>query len=151
MRLPIKPLCEQKRVRSDGTSMIFLQYCYDAEHKSFLSTEIPIPPEFWTRQQLCVKETLPSDYGNFEKINDDIDRQLNHAGDLINLAKRQGIAEIGAYVKEKYNPKLNLNLLAAADFQLKSGYALQGSFLLIQISSDQMKQPPAGLYFLSFP
>jgi hypothetical protein len=116
-----------------------------------LSTEIPIPPEFWNRQQLCVKETLPPDYGNFEKINDDIDRPLNLAGDLIKLAKRQGIAEIGAYVKEKYNPKLNLNVLAAADFQLKSGYALKGSFLLIQISSDQMKQPPAGLYFLSFP
>jgi Arm DNA-binding domain len=91
MRLPIKPLCEQKRVRSDGTSMIFLQYCYDAEHKSFLSTEIPIPPEFWNRQQLCVKETLPPDYGNFEKINDDIDRQLNLAGDLTNLAKGKGL------------------------------------------------------------
>ena len=64
MRLPIKPLCEQKRVPSDGTATIFLQYCYNADHKTFLSTGIAVPPGFWNRQQLCVKETLPAQYGD---------------------------------------------------------------------------------------
>jgi integrase len=122
MRLPIKPLCEQKRLRSDGTALIYIQYCYDAEHKTFLNTQIPIPPEFWNRSKLCVKETLPHNYGNPQKINDDIDRQLKLAGDLIRLAKSQGIAEMGAYVKEKYNPELKLNDLAIVEFNLKTAY-----------------------------
>jgi hypothetical protein len=42
MRFPVKPLCEQKRVRSDGTANIYFQYCYDAEHRTFLNSEIKI-------------------------------------------------------------------------------------------------------------
>ena len=156
MRLPIKPLCEQKRVRRDGTSIIFLQYCYDAEHKTFLSTGIAIPSGFWNRQQLCVKETLPPAYGNFEKINDDLDRQLKLAGDLIKLAKSQGIAEIGAYVKEKYDPGIDLNTLAAADFDLKTGYVpenkkkKEGFFLhlddYVKSKEKKVKKATLGVY-----
>jgi hypothetical protein len=52
-----------------------------------LSTGIAIPSGFWNRLQLYVKETLPPGYGNFEKINDDDDdRQLKLASDLIKLA-----------------------------------------------------------------
>jgi len=110
MRIPIKPLCEQKRLRSDGTSLIYFQFFHDGEHRTFLNTELAIPPQYWDKRKLCVKENLPEEYGNHGKLNDEIDRQFRLACDLIKLAKRQGIAELGAYVKEKYSPNLKLNI-----------------------------------------
>jgi hypothetical protein len=122
MRIPIKPLCEQKRLRSDGTSLIYFQYFHDGEHRTFLNTELAIPPQYWDKRKLCVKENLPEEYGNHDKFNEEIDRQLTLACDLIKLAKRQGIAELGAYIKEKYSPTLKLNQLAQEDFNLKTAY-----------------------------
>jgi len=122
MRLPVKPLCEQKRVRSDGTSAIYFQFCYDAEHKTFLNSEISIPPLYWDKKKLCIKETLPEEYGNHDKLNDEIDRQYKLACDLIKLAKRQDIEETGAYVKEKYSPQLKLNKLAQESRRKKKAF-----------------------------
>lgn len=122
MRIPIKPLCEEKRVRSCGTSLIYFQFFHDGEHRTFLNTELAIPPQYWDKRKLCVKENLPEEYGNHDKLNDEIDRQLRLACDLIKLAKREGIAELGAYVKEKYSPDLKLNKVAQEDFDLKSAY-----------------------------
>jgi hypothetical protein len=108
MKLPVKPLCEQKRIRRDGTAFICIQYCYDAEHKTFLNTEISIPPAHWDRKKLSIKDSLPRQYGEPSKLNDDIDRQIRLVENLIKLATRQDVAEAGAYVKEKYKPDLKL-------------------------------------------
>lgn len=124
MRLPIKPLCEQKRVRSDGTSLVYLQYCYswDPDLKTMLNTELAIPPEYWDKKKLCIKESLPATFGNSETLNDELDRQQKLVGDLIKLATRQGIAEIGPYVKQKFSPRLNLDKLAEEDFSLPTAF-----------------------------
>jgi|GEM_PF-6922472 len=39
MRLPIKPLCEQKILRSDGTSLIYFQFFHEGEYRTFLNSE----------------------------------------------------------------------------------------------------------------
>jgi integrase len=122
MRIPIKPLCEEKRVRNDGTSLIYFQFFHDGEHRIFLSTGLGIPPEFWDKRKEAVKDTLPTEFGSPAKLNEEIDRQQKLAVDLIQLAKGQGIAEIGPYVKEKYYPFLDLPKLAREDFSLKSSY-----------------------------
>ena len=124
MRLPVKPLCEKKRTRSDGTAIIYFQYCYSWEPdlKIFLNSEIAIPPEYWDKKKLCIKDTLPQKFGNHEKLNDELDRQHQLISDLIKLAKRQGIAETGTYVKEKFSPQLNLDKLTQEDFNLKTAY-----------------------------
>jgi DNA polymerase III alpha subunit len=87
-----------------------------------LNTEIAIPPAYWDKQKECIKESLPEEYGHQEKLNDEIDSPIKLACDLIKLAKRQGIAEIGAYVKEKFSPGLKLNQITQEDFNLKSAY-----------------------------
>ena len=45
MSYPIKPICEAKDKRSDGTSVIYLQYCYASgkrtfEHRAFDPAQI---------------------------------------------------------------------------------------------------------------
>ena len=90
--------------------------------KTFLNSEIAILAEFRDKQKECIKENLPVDYGDYEKLNDEIDRQFKVACDLIKFAKRQGVAEIGSYVKEKFSPGLKLNKLAQEDFNLKTAY-----------------------------
>lgn len=46
MLLPIKPICERGKVRRDGTSLIFIQYCLNAEKRTLSSTGIAISPAF---------------------------------------------------------------------------------------------------------
>src|SRR5215475_16083570 len=65
-------------------------------------------------------DTLPSSYGYPVQLNEEIDRQLNLAKDLIKLAKSQKVQKVGAYVKRNYRPDLDLEALALADFQLKT-------------------------------
>src|SRR6185312_16754712 len=106
MRIPIKALCEEKRKRSDGKALIYLQYFHDGEHRIFLNTELAIPPEFWDKRRQCVKETLPKSFGNPSSINKEVHRQLSLASDLVVYTKEQGLAEPGAFVKEKFSPSL---------------------------------------------
>lgn len=61
------------------------------------------------QEKRCIKENLPRDYGNHEKLNDEIDCQYKLACDLIKFAKQQGIAEMGIYVKENFSPSLKLH------------------------------------------
>ena len=42
MLLPIKPICSASKIRRDGTSLIFIQYCLNTENKTLLNTEIGI-------------------------------------------------------------------------------------------------------------
>jgi len=50
MLLPITPICSQSKVRKDGTSLVFIQYCKNADDKTLLNTEIAIPPNFWHKK-----------------------------------------------------------------------------------------------------
>jgi len=47
MLLPLKPICEAKKARRDGTSIIYIQYCYSSEKRTNLNTEIAIPANYW--------------------------------------------------------------------------------------------------------
>ncbi len=109
--IPIKALCEEKRTRSDGTALIYLQYFHDGEHRVFLNTRLAIPPQYWHKQHQCVIETLPPSNGNAADINKEVERQLKLASDLITYTKEQGIAEKGAFVKKYFHPTLNLERL----------------------------------------
>ena len=91
MRIPIKPLCEQKRLRRDGACTIYFQFFHDGEHRTFLNIQIQIPPDYWGKRKLCIKESIPKEFGDHDKLNDEINRQLSLACELVKFAKRQGI------------------------------------------------------------
>ena len=125
MRLPVKPI--RGKVRSNGTAIIYFQYCYnwDPDLKTLLNTGIEIPASCWDKQKECITEDLPANFGAVKKSNNELDRQLRLAQDLIKMARDQEVAEIGPYVKEKYCPTLDLAQLAVQDFNTRTGYVPQ--------------------------
>ncbi|WP_394801068.1 Arm DNA-binding domain-containing protein [Niabella ginsengisoli] len=66
MSLPIKLICCTNRVLRDGSSSIFVQYCYDEKHKPLFSTGIKIPASCWNKQQRLITAQHPLEYGNYK-------------------------------------------------------------------------------------
>ncbi len=61
MSRPIKPIRPNRKVRRDGTCIIFLQYCYSTTKRTLLNTEITIPPKFWSSKKLTISIPLSMD------------------------------------------------------------------------------------------
>ncbi len=74
MLLPIKPVCEAKNIRRDGTSFIFIQYCYSSRNRPQLNTQITIPLRYWNKNKLAVNETMPPEFGCAETLNKNLQR-----------------------------------------------------------------------------
>lgn len=104
MLLPIKPICDAKKARRDGTSLIYLQYCYSATSRTLLNTEIAIPAQFWDSQKEAISKNLPLSYGNYEHLNDSLTEMLRSVEDIIKLAEKQNIENKGIFVKEAFKP-----------------------------------------------
>jgi site-specific recombinase XerD len=121
MRVPVTPQCGKVSAKT-GECTIYLQYCYnwDPDLKTLLKSEITIDPKYWDKKRKCVRETVPEKYGTADDLNKEIDRQIKLAGDLIRLAKGQGVVQFGPFVKEKYHPKLDLENFALEAFQIKA-------------------------------
>lgn len=154
MRIPIKALCEEKRKRSDGKALIYLQYFYDGEHRIFLNTQLAIPPEFWDKRRQCIKESMPVSFGNSSSINRELSRQLRLASDLALYAKDHAIGDIGPFIKEKFSPGLDLQELIRQQTQADLPYIQQirkqkeGFFLQLEdyVNSKRKKVKPAHHY-----
>ena len=108
MLLPIKPICERKDIRRDGTSLIYIQYCYSSEKRTLLNTEIAIPPNFQNKKRLCISENLPAPLGHAEHLNNELDRLIRLVQDIVYFAAKNKIEERGSFVKETFKPNLIL-------------------------------------------
>jgi len=86
MLLPIKPICSASKIRRDGTSLIFIQYCMSADNKTLLNTEITIPPRFWNKKLNRVSDNLPIEVGKAVELNKELQRQIRLAEDIISFA-----------------------------------------------------------------
>jgi len=104
MLLPIKTICNPKFARRDGTTNIFIQYCYSSTHRTLLNTEIAIPASFWNKRKDCISEQLPSQFGSPVDLNQKLTDQLRQVEDLVTFAKNNEIENIGAYVKATFKP-----------------------------------------------
>ncbi len=140
-------LCEEKRIKSDGKSPIYLQYFSGAGHRVFLNTDIAIPPKFWDRHKQRIKDNLPTTYGDHQKLNDEIVRIYRLAEDLIKLAKSSGIEQPGEFVKEKFSPNLRHETLVQRDWKLRTqmekpetSFFLQQMDEYIQAKSRKVKR-----------
>jgi integrase len=106
MRLPIKLICRTNKLHGDGTSTVFVQYCYDAAHKTLLHTGIKIPPVYWNKSQCCVTNKLPIEFGNHEELNKELKRQFRVAEDLVTYAIESKMPDKGAFVKSSFSPSM---------------------------------------------
>ncbi len=101
MLLPIRPICNRKKTRKDGTSLIQIQYCFSAESKTLLNTGIAIPPNFWVKKSLSISEKLPPSYGNPETLNVELKKMLRITEDIVEYATRcQDQRSDGFYKKD---------------------------------------------------
>ncbi|TXJ27714.1 MAG: site-specific integrase [Chitinophagaceae bacterium] len=111
MVLPIKAICRANKIRKDGTSLIFLQYCYSATQRTLLNTEIAIPINFWNKKQRCISDKLPAGYGNHEQLNEQLKRQFRIVEDLVTHANKNALPNKGVFVKNAFAPKLDVSTI----------------------------------------
>ncbi|MBA3829811.1 MAG: phage integrase SAM-like domain-containing protein [Taibaiella sp.] len=106
MLFPLKAICDPKKVRRDGTSLIYIQYCYSSENRTLLNTEIAIPHRYWNKRKLSITPDLPQIYGSAKHLNAELTRMHRVAEDIIASAEKSGTENIGAFVKVTFTPKL---------------------------------------------
>jgi integrase len=111
MLLPIKAICSKSKIRKDGTSIIFLQYCGAENQRVLLNTEIAIPPAYWSRRHRCVTENLPEQYGIPIKINERVVEMQRKAEDIVSYGIKHNISDILGFVKATFHPNFDLSTL----------------------------------------
>jgi Phage integrase SAM-like domain/Arm DNA-binding domain len=89
MGQPIKLIIKKGSVRKNGTALIFLQYCHNAEQRVLLSTDIAIPPQFWSRKTNRIVEALPPQYGKVVALQTELTNKLRKAEDMVTYALKQ--------------------------------------------------------------
>jgi len=109
--LPIKPICAANKIRRDGTSIIFLQYCFSPTNRTLLNTGIAIPINYWNKKLSRISEKLPLEFGDYEKLNFELGRQKRIAEDLISHASKKEIVNKGAFVKKTFSPTLDITTI----------------------------------------
>ncbi|MBD0376322.1 MAG: site-specific integrase, partial [Flavisolibacter sp.] len=109
--LPLKPICERKHMRRDGTSIIYIQYCYSAEKRTLLNTEIAIPPVFWNKKTLSISKDLPYIFGDYNHLNSELKRMMRLAEDIIDFAMQKGVFNRGKFAKQTFSPHFDIATL----------------------------------------
>ncbi|HTQ65894.1 MAG TPA: Arm DNA-binding domain-containing protein [Puia sp.] len=102
MSLLIKPICLVNKIKKDGTSVIFFQYCYNTTKRILLNTGISIPINIWNKKSRRVSEKLPAEFGDYEILNDELNRQKRILEDLFTPAVEKEITNKGAFVKQTF-------------------------------------------------
>lgn len=110
--LPIKPVCTKKDMRKDGTSIIFLQYCYSIDKRTLLNTGISIPPGFWNRKKLRIDDSLPENHGNVADLNQRLQTCIRIAQDMLTYAMKEKVKDLLSFLKHTFKPDLDPEILA---------------------------------------
>ncbi len=109
--LPVRPICEGKNMRKDGTSLVFIQYCYSSENRTTVSTEIAIPPAYWNKKRLCISDNLPSGFGNADQLNNEVKRMIRLVEDIVEISSKKGMVDRGVFLKTVFKPDLDVTTL----------------------------------------
>lgn len=119
MILPIKPVCKKEWIRRDGTSIIFLQYCYAGNERVLVDSGIAIPPEYWNRKTSRINSTLPQIYGSARELEIHLSEKLHRAEDLVNYALTKSKVHPAKFLKQQFatgfNPKQTSVVLAPTE------------------------------------
>jgi hypothetical protein len=119
MLLPLSLICEKKDVRRDGTSIIFIQYCYSSGKRTNLNTGIAIPPKYWNKKRQTITTDLPEKYGLIDTLLKDLKQKLRFAEDLVELANRKNIQQKGKFVKEAFDLNIDADQLEKNEEKIK--------------------------------
>jgi integrase len=110
MLLPLKAVISQK-IRKDGKSVIFYQYCFSSTNRVLLCTEIAVPKSYWNPKRQCISKVLPGEMGDSEELNLVLGRIKKAIEAIIEHGLISGETNIGAYVKGVYTPDFKVETL----------------------------------------
>ncbi len=108
MLLPLKPICPSNKIRKDGTSIIFLQYCKSEADKTLLNTSLSIPPKYWHKKLQRVADDLPLQYGDYKQINAELNRMFRIAEDIITNAIENDVVDTVQFLKQTFKPDFDV-------------------------------------------
>ena len=111
MLLPITTICSASKIRRDGTSIVFIQYCQSAESKTLLNTGIAIPQGFWHKMLRRISEKLPDQFGQADVLNAEIKRQVRPVEDILAFACERKYEDLVKFLKAIYKPDFDLKSL----------------------------------------
>lgn len=150
MLLPIKPICSASKIRRDGTSLVFIQYCQSAENKTLLNTEIAIPPNYWNKKLERISDTLPTGFGIANNLNQEIQRQIRIAEDIISYALANKMPDAVQFVKSTFTPNFDLSTLEKAVKENKAARPKVNKDFFVQfddyIKSKEQSVAPSTLH-----
>lgn len=115
MKFPIKPICDERFIRKDGTSFIYIQYCYSTHSRTLLNTKILIPPIYWNQKKECVSEKLPEKFGQADEINFELKQMMRTVEDLIVYGTKKDVPHIGKFVKKTFTPQFKISVAEKVD------------------------------------
>ncbi|MGX5820673.1 phage integrase SAM-like domain-containing protein [Chitinophaga lutea] len=107
MMLPIKPVCKKNFTRKDGTSIVFIQYCYSVTRRTLVDSGIAIPPDYWNRKRLRIADDLPAGYGNAAELNQRLQNALRIAQDIVNHALQEKLPDPLGFLKKNFSPEFD--------------------------------------------
>ena len=110
MGQPIKLIIKKGAVRKDGTSLIFLQYCHSAEQRILLSTDVPIPSNYWNKKTERIAENLPSQYGNVNELQISLTKKLRKVEDMVEHSLKKRNTCPMRFLKENFHLQENWKL-----------------------------------------
>lgn len=87
MRQPIKLVIRKGKIRRDGTSLIFLQYCHNAARRVLIGTGVAIPPAYWDKRSGRISKELPEQFGRVEELEEFLTDKTRKAEDMVRQAK----------------------------------------------------------------
>lgn len=121
MLFPLKKICQAKNVRRDGSSVIYIQYCFSSSRRTMLGTGIDISYSYWDDKNQKVKDSLPEEYGNAAQYNYALKRMFRCAEDLVECAIKRKMADPRAFVKNTFTPEFDSIKLIDIAKEMDSG------------------------------
>lgn len=112
MFLPIKVILD-RRPRRDGSSPICIQYCYSSDKRTLLPTGLSIPANFWNKRLLRISPELPPSFGQADMLNQQLQKMVRSAEDLVTFALGQKMADPVGFLKKAWQPDLDAISLAS--------------------------------------
>jgi hypothetical protein len=109
--LPLKLVCKSKNIRRDGTSLVYIQYCFNAEKRTLLNTQVAIPPSFWNKKRTSVSNNLPDSYRAPAELNGELKRMYRIAEDIISFAIKSRVEDVVNFVKKTFHPHFDVATL----------------------------------------
>lgn len=143
MLLPIRLICSSQKMRANGTSLLFIQYCFSSGKKTLLNTEISIPPSYWNRKLQRISENLPQEYGKSSLLNKELYRQLRLAEDIINYGFEHSKDPV-KFVKEVFKPDFKLSSLKSLEINTSFNPLNINLYYQFEAYMDSKKDKVAG-------